>query len=62
MNIRARPYRDGADLAAKRQLLILGERANIAASYMHPGCLDWAAFLNRYARIQTFRAEDWQKR
>ncbi len=42
MNIRARPYRDGADLVAMRQLLIQGKRANIPASYMHPGCLDWA--------------------
>ncbi len=39
--LQARPYRDSADLARMRQLLIDGAQANIAASYMHPGCLDW---------------------
>ena len=41
MKIQARPYRDATDLAAMRQLLMAGTQANIAASYMHPGCLDW---------------------
>jgi mycothiol synthase len=44
MNIIARAYRDPADLAAMRQLLVLGSQANIAASYMHPGALDWAVY------------------
>jgi len=41
MNIQARPYRDATDLARMRQLLMAGRQANISASYMHPGCLDW---------------------
>lgn len=41
MKIQARPYRDPTDLAAMRQLLMSGRQANIPASYMHPGCLDW---------------------
>jgi mycothiol synthase len=41
MNIQARPYRDTTDLARMRQLLMAGSQANISASYMHPGCLDW---------------------
>lgn len=24
-----------------RQLVMVGAQANIPASYMHPGCLDW---------------------
>jgi mycothiol synthase len=42
MKLLARPYRDNLDLTAMRQLLIIGRLANISASYMHPGCLDWA--------------------
>jgi mycothiol synthase len=42
MKIQERPYRDKADLASMRQLLMVGRQANILASYMHPGCLDWA--------------------
>jgi mycothiol synthase len=42
MKLLARPYRDNLDLADMRQLLIIGRLANIPASYMHPGCLDWA--------------------
>ena len=42
MKIQARPYRDNMDLADMRQLLMAGRQANIPASYMHPGCLDWA--------------------
>ncbi len=41
MNLKARPYRDHTDLVKMRQLLMMGYQANIAASYMHPGCLDW---------------------
>ena len=41
MKIKSRPYHDPTDFVAMRQLLMLGKRANIAASYMHPGCLDW---------------------
>ena len=41
MKIQARPYRNPSDLAAMRQLLMAGTQANIAASYMHPGYLDW---------------------
>jgi mycothiol synthase len=41
MNIQARPYRDPTDLARMRQLVMAGRQANISASYMHPGCLDW---------------------
>jgi mycothiol synthase len=41
MNIQARSYYDNADLARMRQLLVDGAQANIAASYMHPGSLDW---------------------
>jgi hypothetical protein len=41
MNIQARPYRDATDFVRMRQLLMIGRRANITASYMHPGCLDW---------------------
>ncbi|HKF95476.1 MAG TPA: hypothetical protein VKB96_12955, partial [Gammaproteobacteria bacterium] len=41
MNIQARPYRDATDFLRMRQLVIDGRQANISASYMHPGCLDW---------------------
>ena len=41
MNLQARPYRDATDLAHMRRLLMAGSQANISASYMHPGCLDW---------------------
>ncbi len=41
MNLRARPYRDSTDLARMRYLLVAGRQANITASYMHPGYLDW---------------------
>lgn len=40
-DIQARPYRDSADMARMRRLLIDGAHSGIAASYMHPGCLDW---------------------
>lgn len=43
MKIQERPYRDSADMANMRQLLMVGRQANIQASYMHPGYLDWAA-------------------
>jgi GNAT superfamily N-acetyltransferase len=42
MNLQARPYRDPADLACMRQLLMDGCQTKIPASYMHPGYLDWA--------------------
>lgn len=42
MNIQTRPYRDQADLAQMRHLLMVGAQAKIPASYMHPGFLDWA--------------------
>ena len=42
MNIQARPYRDLADLASMRYLVMVGRQATIPASYMHPGYLDWA--------------------
>jgi mycothiol synthase len=41
MKIQSRPYRDAADLARMRHLLMAGKQAHIPASYMHPGCLDW---------------------
>ncbi len=41
MKLQARPYHDPTDLARMRQLLMAGRQANIAASYMHPGCLDF---------------------
>ena len=41
MKIQARPYRDNMDLARMRQLLVTGTQANIHASYMHTGALDW---------------------
>ncbi len=41
MNIQARSYRDATDFVGMRQLLMDGKHANISASYMHPGCLDW---------------------
>lgn len=44
MKIQARPYRDGADLARMRQLVMAGSQANISASYMHPGLLDFHSF------------------
>lgn len=43
MKLQARPYRDTTDLARMRHLLVVGSQANIPASYIHPGCLDWAA-------------------
>jgi len=42
MTFLARPYRDPADLAAMRQLLILGWQASRPASYMPPGFFDFA--------------------
>ena len=41
MRLHARPYRDAADLARMRELLMAGAQAKTTASYMHPGCLDW---------------------
>jgi mycothiol synthase len=41
MNLQSRPYRDPTDFARMRQLVMDGSHANIPASYMHPGCLDW---------------------
>lgn len=41
MNLQSRAYRDANDMARMRQLLMVGKHANIPASYMHPGCLDW---------------------
>ncbi len=41
MKIQSRPYRDPTDFARMRHLLMIGKQANIPASYMHPGCLDW---------------------
>ena len=41
MKLQARPYRDAIDLAHMRQLVMIGAQANLPASYMHPGCLDW---------------------
>jgi mycothiol synthase len=42
MELTARPYRSHLDLAKMRQLLVTGSQANIPASYIHPGVLDWA--------------------
>jgi mycothiol synthase len=42
LQLQARPYRDRADFAPMRSLLMLGRQAGLRASYMHPGCLDWA--------------------
>ena len=41
MKLQARPYRDATDLAHMKQLLMAGSQANISASYMHPGLLDY---------------------
>jgi hypothetical protein len=41
VDIQARPYRDAMDLARMRHLLATGSQANIPASYMHPGYLDF---------------------
>jgi mycothiol synthase len=41
MNIQARPYRDAADMARMKHLVMVGTQANISASYMHPGLLDY---------------------
>lgn len=41
MKLQARPYRHAADFVRMRQLLMMGRQAQIPASYMHPGCLDW---------------------
>lgn len=41
LKLHARPYRDATDLVGMRQLLVFGAQARIAASYMHPGSLDW---------------------
>lgn len=41
MNLHARPCHDNADLAQMKQLLMTGTQANLSASYIHPGCLDW---------------------
>jgi mycothiol synthase len=42
VKIQSRPYRAATDLVHMRHLLMTGKQANIPASYMHPGCLDWA--------------------
>ena len=41
MKLQARPYRDPTDLARMKQLVMAGTQANIHASYMHPGLLDF---------------------
>ncbi len=57
MNIQARPYRDTMDLVRMRHLLVSGSQANMSASYMHPGCLDWATHYppNEQARRRNLR-------
>ena len=42
MKIQARSYHNHTDLVAMRRLVMNGRQANIPASYMHPGSLDWA--------------------
>ncbi|MEZ4617897.1 MAG: hypothetical protein R2867_20640 [Caldilineaceae bacterium] len=44
MNLQARPYRDATDMAHMKQLLMAGSQANISASYMHPGLLDYHTY------------------
>ncbi len=44
MNLHARPYRDPTDFAAMRQLVMAGTLANLSASYMHPGLLDYHSY------------------
>lgn len=44
MNLQARPYQDPTDLIRMKQLLMIGSQSKIAASYMHPGLLDWAVY------------------
>ena len=41
MKIESRSYRDPTDLARMKQLVMIGSQANISASYMHPGLLDF---------------------
>ncbi len=57
MNLQARPYRDASDFVPMRQLLMEGTQANISASYMHPGCLDWA--MHRPPDEQANRRDLW---
>jgi ribosomal protein S18 acetylase RimI-like enzyme len=47
MQIQARLYRDHTDLTRMRHLVMVGCQANIPASYMHPGSLDWATHYPR---------------
>jgi mycothiol synthase len=42
MILRARPYRSVDDLERMRRLVMVGTKAGISASYLHPGSLDWA--------------------
>ncbi len=42
MVLQTRPYRDNTDLKSMRQMLTAGRKADILASYMHPGCVDVA--------------------
>jgi mycothiol synthase len=44
MAIQSRPYRDEADLAGMRELLVDGAQSQIAATYIHPGSLDWEIY------------------
>ncbi|MEZ4869406.1 MAG: GNAT family N-acetyltransferase [Caldilineaceae bacterium] len=41
MNLQARPYHDATDLTRMKQRLMAGTQANLSASYMHPGYLEW---------------------
>lgn len=44
MKIQARPFHDATDLARMKQLVMAGSQANISASYMHPGLLDFHSY------------------
>ena len=44
MKMQSRLYRDSTDMKRMRQMLVAGSQAHIAASYAHPGFLDWTMY------------------
>jgi hypothetical protein len=60
MKIDARPYRDSTDIARMRQLLMTGTKANIAASYAHPGCLDWGTHYPPNEEANRYNLRLWE--
>jgi GNAT superfamily N-acetyltransferase len=61
VKLQARPYRDLADLARMRQLVMVGSQANLRASYLHPGSLDWATHYPPHDQAMDRNLRLWER-